>query len=82
MKNTKIIHRLTDLYLYYMYTNDEAYLRSHWANATLGLDYALSLVDSTGLALIPSNNPDWLRNYMGGYNIEVCRIYESEQFHH
>jgi len=54
-----------------MYTGDIAYLTAHWERATLGLSYALSLIDSTGLALLPANNPDWLRNYMGGYNIEV-----------
>lgn len=64
-------HGLTDLYNYYLYTGDKAYLQQYWSQAKLGLEFALSLVDDTGLALIPPSNPDWLRNYLGGYNIEV-----------
>jgi hypothetical protein len=67
-------HGLTDLYLYYLYTGDLAYLQSYWTKAKLGIDFALTLVDHTGLAKLPPSNPDWLRNYMGGYNMEVSFV--------
>jgi hypothetical protein len=62
-------HGLTDLYL-----GDLAYLQSYWTKAKLGIDFALTLVDHTGLAKLPPSNPDWLRNYMGGYNMEVSFV--------
>jgi len=48
---------LTDLYLYYFYTGDLAYLQRYWAQAKLGVSFALSLVDDTGLAKLPPSNP-------------------------
>ena len=53
-------HGLTDLYLYYFYTGDLAYLQRYWAQAKLGVAFALSLVDDTGLAKLPPSNPGML----------------------
>jgi len=34
-----------------------AYLQKYWAQSKLGVQFALSLVDSTGLAKLPPSNP-------------------------
>jgi len=55
---------LTDLYLYYFYTGDLAYLQRYWVQAKLGVAFALSLVDDTGLANLPPSNPGMLQSVL------------------
>lgn len=64
------LHTLVDVYDYYMFTGDEAYLSSLWDQFKLAMNYTLSTIDSSGLANVTSSN-DWLRSGMGGHNIEV-----------
>jgi hypothetical protein len=64
------LHSLNDIHDYYIYTGDIDYLKSVWSNYTLGMNYIVGTVDSSGLANVTSSN-DWLRSGMGGHNIEV-----------
>ncbi|EKV16292.1 Alpha-L-rhamnosidase A, putative [Penicillium digitatum PHI26] len=63
-------HSLNGLALYYLYSGDLNWLSRYWKQFKLGIDYALSSVDATGLANITASS-DWLRLGMGGYNIEA-----------
>ncbi|OKL58657.1 hypothetical protein UA08_06328 [Talaromyces atroroseus] len=65
------LHGLLSLYYYYKYTGDVVFVKEQWDRFKLGLDFSLSYIDSSGLAYIPIDNADWLRNDMGWYNIEV-----------
>lgn len=64
------LHTMNDIYDYYIYTGDLAYLKSVWPNYLKGMAYILQFVDSSGLANVTSRS-DWLRSGMGGHNIEV-----------
>ncbi|KAH6658223.1 Six-hairpin glycosidase-like protein [Truncatella angustata] len=66
-------HTLNDLYDYYLFTGDIEYLESYWSQYTLGVNYLLQFIDSTGLANVTSSS-DWLRVGMGGHNIEANSI--------
>ncbi|KAJ5769023.1 hypothetical protein N7520_003582 [Penicillium odoratum] len=70
MSFTYHCHSLNGLTLYYLYSGDQDWLSQHWNQYKLGIDYALSSVDSTGLANITASS-DWLRYGMGGHNIEA-----------
>ncbi|KAL2701605.1 hypothetical protein AAEP93_005903 [Penicillium crustosum] len=63
-------HSLNGLSLYYLYSGDLEWLSKYWNQFKLGIDYALSSVDATGLANITASS-DWLRFGMGGHNIEA-----------
>jgi hypothetical protein len=64
-------HTLNDIHDYYLFTGDADYLASVWDQYKLGMNYMLQFIDSSGLANVTSSS-DWLRNGMGGHNIEVC----------
>lgn len=64
------LYTLIDIYDYYIFTGDVAYLTKTWPQFKLALQYSLSTIDETGLANVTSSN-DWLRFGMGGHNIEV-----------
>lgn len=49
------------------------YLSGKWDQYKLGVSFALSFIDSTGLANVTSE-ADWLRVGMGGHNIEANSI--------
>ncbi|KAF7895730.1 uncharacterized protein EAF01_009692 [Botrytis porri] len=68
------LHSLIDIHDYYLFTGDEDYLKEHWGQFTLGMNYSLSFIDETKMANLPANNPDWLRVGMGGHNIEANSI--------
>ncbi|TEY51939.1 hypothetical protein BOTCAL_0262g00090 [Botryotinia calthae] len=68
------LHSLIDIYDYYLFTGDEDYLKEHWGQFTLGMNYSLSYIDESKLANVPPNNSDWLRVGMGGHNIEANSI--------
>jgi hypothetical protein len=65
------LHGLLGLYYYYKYTGDTDFVAEQWSRFKFAMSYSLSYVDESGLAYIPVNNPDWLRNDMGYHNIEV-----------
>ncbi|KEQ73170.1 alpha-L-rhamnosidase [Aureobasidium namibiae CBS 147.97] len=58
---------------YWIYTGDDEYLQNNWNRFKLALNYSLSFVDETGLANVTSSF-DWLREGMGGHNIEANSI--------
>ncbi|KAG9963556.1 bacterial alpha-L-rhamnosidase domain-containing protein, partial [Aureobasidium melanogenum] len=64
---------LLGLHNYWIYTGDDEYLQDNWNRFKLGLNYSLSFVDETGLANVTSSF-DWLREGMGGHNIEANSI--------
>ncbi|KAI4721338.1 Six-hairpin glycosidase [Aureobasidium sp. EXF-10727] len=64
---------LLGLHNYWIYTGDDEYLQNNWNRFKLGLNYSLSFVDETGLANVTSSF-DWLREGMGGHNIEANSI--------
>ncbi|PVH70331.1 glycoside hydrolase family 78 protein [Cadophora sp. DSE1049] len=68
------LYTLLDLYYYYMYTGDLAYLQSYWSRYKSALAWSLATIDSTGLANVTSSN-DWLRSGMGGHNVEANSIF-------
>lgn len=67
------LYSLIDIYDYYLYTGNKAYLEKNWHAFKLGLNYSLSFIDSTGLQYVTTPN-DWLRFGMGGHNIEANSI--------
>lgn len=64
------LYTLLDLYDYYTYSGDLAYLEKYWPQYKRGLANTVALIDSTGMANVDSPN-DWLRSGMGGHNGEV-----------
>ncbi|KFZ03422.1 hypothetical protein V502_10960 [Pseudogymnoascus sp. VKM F-4520 (FW-2644)] len=68
------LYTLLDLYYYYLYTGDLAYLQSYWGQHKFALAWSLATIDSSGLANVTSTN-DWLRSGMGGHNVEANAIF-------
>jgi hypothetical protein len=64
------LYTLLDVHIYYLYTGDLNYLRSHWDQYKLALAWSVATIDDSGLANVSSTN-DWLRSGMGGHNVEV-----------
>jgi len=64
------LYTILGLRNYYIYSNDIDYLRANWHRVELALNYSISTIDQTGLANVTSS-ADWLRQGMGGHNIEV-----------
>ncbi|THY96575.1 Six-hairpin glycosidase [Aureobasidium pullulans] len=64
---------LLGLHNYWIYTGDDEYLQQNWNRFKLALNYSLSFVDETGMANVTSSF-DWLREGMGGHNIEANSI--------
>lgn len=67
------LYSLIGLNDYYQYTGDINYLSANWGRFKLGLNYSLSMIDSSGLANVTSS-ADWLRYGMGAHNIEANAI--------
>jgi hypothetical protein len=67
------LYSLIGLNDYYQYTGDIDYLSANWNRFKLGLNYSLSMIDSSGMANVTSP-ADWLRFGMGGHNIEANAI--------
>ena len=67
------LYSLIGLNDYYLYTGDIDYLSANWNSFKLGLNYSLSMIDSSGMANVTSP-ADWLRFGMGGHNIEANAI--------
>ena len=67
------LYNLIGVYLDYLYTADETYLRGVWDKFKLGVQWSLNSVDSSGLMNVTSS-ADWLRDGMGGHNIEANAI--------
>lgn len=63
-------HSLIGAFYYYRYTGDKEWIASFWDQYKLGLQWALSSVDDTGLANITAS-ADWLRFGMGAH---VCLL--------
>ncbi|TID26385.1 Bacterial alpha-L-rhamnosidase [Venturia nashicola] len=66
-------YSLIGVYDFYLYNGDLSYLKGKWPQYKLALSFALSFIDSSGLANITSG-ADWLRFGMGGHNIEANAI--------
>ena len=58
---------------YYTYSGDIDYLSANWDKFKLGLNFSLSMIDSSGMANV-TTSADWLRFGMGGHNIEANAI--------
>ncbi|KAH9205284.1 Six-hairpin glycosidase-like protein, partial [Leptodontidium sp. 2 PMI_412] len=67
------LYTLLDLYYYYLYTGDLAYLQSYWTQYKSALAWSLATIDSSRLANVTSSN-DWLRSGMGGHNVEAGEL--------
>jgi hypothetical protein len=67
------LYSLIGLNDYYLYTGDIDYLSANWNKFKLGLNYSLSMIDSSGMANV-TTSADWLRFGMGGHNIEANAI--------
>lgn len=60
------LHSLIGMSYLYRFSGDRRWMSSHWDQYVRGLQWALSSVDSTGLANITASS-DWLRFGMGGH---------------
>ena len=67
------LHTLINLYNYYQWSGDQAFLESVWDSWKAGMAWATDQIDATGLANV-SSSADWLRFGMGGHNIEANAI--------
>lgn len=72
------LYTLLDLYYYFMFTGDTAYLTQYWDQYKLALDWSLGTIDGSQMANVTSSN-DWLRSGMGGHNIEVGSLTSAER---
>jgi hypothetical protein len=64
------LYTLLDLYYYFMYSGDLAYLKDYWRQYKLAMAWSMETIDNSAMANVTSSN-DWLRSGMGGHNIEV-----------
>ena len=64
------LYTLLDVYYYYTYSGDLAFLKNYWSQYKLALQWSLGTIDSSGMANVTSSN-DWLRSGMAGHNVEV-----------
>jgi hypothetical protein len=60
------LHSMIGMSYLYRFSGDQDWLSNHWNQYTRGLQWALSFVDSTGLANVTAS-ADWLRFGMGGH---------------
>jgi hypothetical protein len=60
------LHSLIGASYLYRFSGDKDWLSRHWSQYKLGVQWAVSSVDSTGLANITAS-ADWLRFGMGGH---------------
>ncbi|KAJ5889030.1 hypothetical protein N7495_009071 [Penicillium taxi] len=67
------LHSLIGVSYLYRFSGDKAWLSRYWGQYIRGIQWALSSVDSSGLANVTIGN-DWLRAGMGGHNIEANSI--------
>lgn len=67
------LYSLIDIHDYFLYTGNLTYLASNWNAFKLALNFSLSFVDESGLAYV-TTSADWLREGMGGRNIEANSI--------
>ena len=67
------LHSLGTIYDMYIFGGDTQWLKSRWSQYKSAMQWALSSIDSTGLANV-TQAPDWLRDGMGGHNIEANAI--------
>lgn len=67
------LHALINVFNYYKWSGDEAYLSSVWDSWKAAMSWATDQIDDTGLANVTSS-ADWLRFGMGGHNIEANAI--------
>ncbi|KAJ5179241.1 hypothetical protein N7492_002451 [Penicillium capsulatum] len=67
------LHSLIGVSYFYRFSGDRDWLSRHWSQYVRGLDWALSSVDSSGLANVTAS-ADWLRFGMGAHNIEANAI--------
>ncbi|CAG8092468.1 unnamed protein product [Penicillium salamii] len=67
------LHSLVGASYLYRFSGDKEWLSQHWSQYKRGVQWAVSSVDSTGLANITASS-DWLRFGMGGHNIEANAI--------
>jgi hypothetical protein len=66
MSYTYHLHSLIGISYLYRFSGDQRWLSNHWSQYVRGVQWALSSVDSTGLANITAS-ADWLRFGMGGH---------------
>ncbi|KAL8735542.1 MAG: hypothetical protein Q9166_000710 [cf. Caloplaca sp. 2 TL-2023] len=71
--DTYHLHTLLGVWNYVLFTNDVAWLQSHWSAYLKAFEYSLAKVDLTGLYHVTSN-ADWLRPGMTGHNLEATSI--------
>ncbi|KAJ5323179.1 hypothetical protein N7452_011468 [Penicillium brevicompactum] len=67
------LHSLIGASYLYRFSGDKRWLSQHWSQYKRGVQWAVSSIDSSGLANITSTS-DWLRFGMGGHNIEANSI--------
>ena len=53
-----------------MFTDDREFLAGIWGNYTLGVEYMINKIDSTGMLFVTGTD-DWGRLSQGGYNTEA-----------
>ena len=71
--DTYHLYSLIGLADHFLYTGSLDYVEGKWDQFIAGLNYSLSTIDDSRLANISYSN-DWLRNGMGGHNIEANSI--------
>ncbi|PBP21761.1 hypothetical protein BUE80_DR007188, partial [Diplocarpon rosae] len=67
------LYTLLDVYYYYTYSGDLGFLMTYWSRYKLALAWSLGTIDKSALSNVSSPN-DWLRQGMGGHNIEANAI--------
>ncbi|KAF2187889.1 glycoside hydrolase family 78 protein [Zopfia rhizophila CBS 207.26] len=68
------LYTLLDLYYYFLYTGEQAFLENYWGQFKLALAWSLGTIDGSRMANVTSSN-DWLRSGMGGHNVEANAIF-------
>lgn len=70
------LHSLIGMSYLYRFSEDRDWLSHYWGQYTKGLQWALSSIDSSGLANVQAS-ADWLRFGMGGH-VRFCRCLISD----
>jgi hypothetical protein len=67
------LYSLIGIYDYFLYSGDLDYVEENWNTYVFALNYSLSFIDDSGLMNV-TTSADWLRDGMGGHNIEANAI--------
>jgi len=68
------MYGLIDVYDFYIWSGNKTWLEGKWDGWKLGMKYILGTVDPTVGLMNVTSSADWLRFFLGGFNIEANSI--------